>query len=186
MERFGGRPNPRSGARWDRKNDGRTDTELVEFKRTDNRRSITLFHDDLRRLVYHAMVECRRPVLCFELCGDDFVVLPEREYHQLAELRPQPGAVRRLSAHAAHVPRRRQVPQPLQPRQPQSVLRRSSAQRSGAGGQGRLSGDSPRSPRALPGPRTVPGVRPGERGEVGRLGRVLRKGAAQDEAPEAS
>src|SRR5215469_16813218 len=55
MRRFGGQQSPRSGAGWSRKNDGRTDWELVEFKRTDNRSVITLRHADLDALYRHAV-----------------------------------------------------------------------------------------------------------------------------------
>src|SRR5215471_20501141 len=88
MARFGGARHKASGARWDRKNDGRTDTELVEFKRTDNRRSITLLADDLHALYVHAVAESRRAVLGFELCGKHWVILPEPDYHELVLHRP--------------------------------------------------------------------------------------------------
>jgi hypothetical protein len=182
MERFGGVRNPRSGARWDRRNDGRTSTELVEFKRTDNRRSITLKYDDLRQLRQHAVVECRTPVLGFELSGEHFVVLAERDYHELAAGGHPDGPAADLRAPAPRLAGRGEVLGKLRQQSGQSVLRRSSAQRSGQRGQVGLLGNPPGPPRPLPGPRPVSRLRAGQRREVGRLGRVLRKGAPQDQA----
>ena len=184
MVRFGGVRNPRSGARWDRRNDGRTSDELVEFKRTDNKRSITLKYTDLIELQRHAVVESRRPVLGFELGGDNFVVLPEREYYELAGRVGSASAdprTRSASLHGA-----RQVLGRLRQQPGQSVLRRPPAQRAGAGGQGGVPGNPPGAPRPLPGPKRLPGVRPGQQREVRSLGRVLRKGATADQAGSAS
>ena len=183
MERFGGVRNPRSGARWDRRNDGRTERELVEFKRTDNRRSITLKYDDLRQLRQHAVVESRRPVLGFELCREHFVVLTERDYHELAAGGRGDGAAPGLRAGLSDVvDGPGQVSRRMRQQRQQPVLRRSPAQRSGQRGQGGLSGNPPGPPRPLPGPRPVSRLRPQQRGEVGRLGRVFRKGTAQNQA----
>jgi hypothetical protein len=184
MQRFGGVQNPRSGARWDRKNDGRTDTELVEFKRTDNRRSITLLYDDLRALRRHAVVEGRVPLLCFELAGEHFVVLPENDYHELAARRLSPAAY--LRERTARLVSGSQVSGDVRTRTRQSLLRRSSAQRSGQRGQVSVPRNPSRLPRPLPGARPLSGVRPRERREVGRLGRVQRKGAAGDQTSTAS
>jgi hypothetical protein len=182
MKRFGGVCNPRSGARWDRRNDGRTERELIEFKRTDNERSITLKYDDLHELYRHAMVESRRPVLCFELSGEHFVVLPEREYHELADGGRGPGPASGLRAKASRLVRPGQVRWKLRQQQRQPVLRRSSAQRSGQRGEVGMPGNSSRPPRPLPDPRPMSRLRPGKRGEVGRLGRVQRKGTPKNQA----
>lgn len=180
MMRFGGVTNPRSGARWDRRNDGRSDRELVEFKRTDNRRSITLFVDDLLALYRHAVGECRVPVLCFELCGKHWVVLPESDYHELVPDRGPSESAPGRGAGNARLARPGQVPGAA--RQP--VLRRPPAQRSGLRGQVGVLGNPPGPPRPLPSPRPVSRLRPQQQREVGGLGRVLRKRAPQAEAPE--
>lgn len=183
MERFGGVQNPRSGSRWDRRNDGRTTTELVEFKRTDNQRSITLKHDDLDALYKHAVAESRLPVLVFELAGRDWVVLPEPDYHELALHRPAPGNRRDLRAVAPRLAKPGQMLGKLHREPSQPVLRRVPVQQQpGAGGQERLPGNPPGPPRPLPGPRPLPRLRNSERGEVRGLGRVQRKGASPDQA----
>lgn len=184
MQRFGGVQNPRSGARWDRKNDGRTDWELIEFKRTDNKRSITLLYADLRALRQHAVVECRFPVLGFELAGEHFVVLTEEDYHQLVARRDHPAAGLRTTT--PRLVRRSQVSGGLRAQQRQPVLRGSSAQRSGERGKVRVLRNTPRPTRTLPRGRGVSGVRTGERGEVGRLGGLQRKGASGDQTGTAS
>jgi hypothetical protein len=179
MARFGGSQNSRSGAGWSRKNDGRTSTELVEFKRTDNRRSITLLYDDLHALYLHAVAECRRAVLCFELGGDSFVVLPEHEYHQLV-------FHRQASDPAGDLPARATSPGRLRARQVQRsarkpLLSRSPAQQhSGAGSEERMPGNPPGAPRPLPGPGGLSDLRHRQRGAVGSLGRNQRKGATAD------
>lgn len=184
MARFGGTTNPRSGGRWDRRNDGRTDTELVEFKRTDNQRSIRLLFDDLHALYLHAVAECRRPVLCFELCGVSFVVLREPEYHQLVADRQPPDSPGDLRASQPNrLDRPSQVPRVA--RKP--VLRRVPAQQQpGAGSSQRVSRNPPGPPRCMPRDPGVPRLRNQQRGEVRGLGRVQRKGASSDQAPEAS
>lgn len=182
MERFGGVRNPRSGARWDRRNDGRTATELVEFKRTDNRRSITLKLADLIALERHALAESRRPVLGFQLGGRNFVVLPEREYFELADR----GRGHGPAAGPRTLPARLVPSGQVSGRGAGPVLRRSSTQRSGAGSQERVPGDPPRSPRSVPGPGPMLRVRPRQRREVGSLGRVFRKRAPQDQEAASS
>ena len=178
VERFGGVQNPRSGARWDRKNDGRTSTELIEFKRTDNRRSITLKYDDLRGLRLHAVVECRVPVLVFELSGEHFVVLREGDYHNLTGR----GAATDLRAGTPRLVRRSQVSGNGRAQQQQPLLRGSSAQRTGQRSKVGLPRNASAPPRPLPGSRPVSRLRTRERREVGRVGRVQRKGAAGHQA----
>jgi len=185
MERLGGVRNPRSGGRWDRRNDGRTDDELVEFKRTDNRAGITLRWADLDALHQHALAEHRTPVLCFELNGVNFAVLRELDYLLLR--RPEPGDPRDLRAR-----QRDQLDEPgevlgdVRERRHQPVLRRAPTQQlSGAGGQERVPGNPPGPPRSVPGPRAVSRLRNRERRAVGSLGRVQRKGAAANQASEA-
>jgi len=183
MRRFGGQQSPRSGAGWSRKNDGRTDWELVEFKRTDNRSVITLRHADLDALYRHAVVESRVPVLGFELCGDNFVVLRESDYHELVLHRQQPDPPGDLREGGPHLAEPGEVPGPA--RKP--VLRRVPTQQlSGPGGEERLPRNPPGPPRPLPGPGGLSRLRDSQRGEVRRLGRNQRKGAAPDQTPTAS
>jgi hypothetical protein len=180
MERFGGSKSPRSGARWDRKNDGRTDTELVEFKRTDNRSTITLRWADLDALYRHAVAESRLPVLVFELGGKQWVVLPEPDYHELVLRGQTSDAPGHLRARLPRLARSGQMPGPAG----KAVLRRVPTQQlSGPGGEERLPGNPPGPPRAVPGPKRLSRVRDQQRGEVRRLGRNQRKGAAPDQAP---
>ena len=184
MERFGGVLNPRSGARWDRRNDGRTATELVEYKRTDNQRYITLRYDDLDALYRHAMVESRRPVLVFELGGREWVALPEPSYHELVDRGREPGAAVHLRAGEDDLVEPGQVPRPVFQRPRQPVLRRATAQQqSGSRGKVSVPGNPPGPPRALPGPGGLSQLRHRERGEVRSLGRVLRKRTPPDQAP---
>jgi len=183
MEQFGGVTNPRSGARWDRKNDGRTDTELVEFKRTDNRRSITLLFDDLISLWQHAVAESRLPVLVFELGGREWVVLPESSYHELVLRRPLPDAVNDLRADPPNMDRRRKVSWIT--RRP--VLQRAPAQQlPGARSSQRVLGNPPGPPRALPRPGGLSGLRHQQRREVRSVGRNQRTRTPPDQTPEAS
>lgn len=183
MERFGGSRSPRSGAGWSRKNDGRTDIELIEFKRTDNRRSITLKYDDLDGLYRHAVAESRLPVLVFELRGECFVVLRESDYHELVLHRQQPDPSGDLRADAPSVARFRKV----QRATGRTLLRRIPPQQQpGPGGQERLLGHTPGPPRPLPGPGGLSRSRYRQRGEVRSLGRNQRKGASPDKTPEAS
>ena len=172
MARFGGSQSPRSGAGWSRKNDGRTDDELVEFKRTDNRRSITLLLDDLLKLYRHALAESRRPVLIFELGGREWAVLPESEYQGLR--RPPSDPAGDLRAARPRLARSRKVQrvtgQPV-------LLRPPAQQHPGTGGQECLPGNPPGPPRPLPGPGGLSDLRHRQRGAVGSLGRNQRKGA---------
>ena len=178
MARFGGVRNPRSGGRWDRRNDGRTDSELVEFKRTDNRSSITLRWADLDALYQHALAEHRTPVLGFELNGSNFAVLRELDY--LALRRSEPGDDWDLrEGQRQPLDESREVLGDVRERARKPVLRRVATQQlSGPGGQERVPGNPPGPPRPLPGPGGLSQLRHQQRGKVGGLGRVQRKGAA--------
>jgi hypothetical protein len=132
------------------------------------------------------VAESRRPVLVFELGGRDWVVLSEPDYHELVERRREPGPDGDLRASQARLDRPRKMPQPVRHWVNESVLRGSSAQRAGARGQERLPGDPPGASRSVSGPSAMPRLRPRERGEVGRLGRVQRKGAPPDQASATS
>jgi hypothetical protein len=80
MRRFGGIQHLRSGAGPYRKNDGRTRTELFEFKRTDDQKCIRINATDLRELEHNALSSHRYPVLVFELAGRSYVILTENDY----------------------------------------------------------------------------------------------------------
>jgi hypothetical protein len=112
------------------------------------------------------------------------VVLREPDYHQLVADRQPPDSPGDLRAgEPQRMARSRQVPGTA--RKP--VLRRVPAQQqSGAGSSQRLSRNPPGPPRCMPRDPGVPRLRNQQRGEVRRLGRVLRKGASPDQAPEAS
>lgn len=79
MRRLGGQQNSGSGSGRFRKNDGRTATELVEFKRTD-KRQITVKADDLEYLFNNALAEGRTPVFIIEIGGRRYVILEEDDY----------------------------------------------------------------------------------------------------------
>ena len=175
--RFGGVQNARSGAGWSRKNDGRTDDELIEFKRTDNRSSITLRYDDLHALWLHAVAECRRPILGFELRGEHWVTLPESDYHELVLRGQAADPAGDLRAEIPRLARPRKVPRSTG----KSRLQRPPAQQyPGAGSTQRVPGNPSGPPRPLPGPGGLSRLRHRERGEVGRLGRNQRKGTSAD------
>jgi hypothetical protein len=82
MRRFGGQVHGGSGSGRFRKNDGRTDNELIEFKRTD-KRSITIKAADLENLIRNALAEGRWPVFGLEVGGRNYVILEESDYHEL-------------------------------------------------------------------------------------------------------
>lgn len=89
-KRAGGRVQPRSGAGWARKNDVRTGRFLIECKRTDNKRSITLHATDLEALRRNAIRDSRIGTLQFDLNGRSYYVLSEVDFEELfgdAELR---------------------------------------------------------------------------------------------------
>lgn len=83
-QRLGARLSPRSGARWDRKNDSRSKWFLIENKRTDNKRSITLLAADLESLRKHAIVEGRMGVLQFDLNGRGYYVVAAVDFEEWA------------------------------------------------------------------------------------------------------
>lgn len=68
-----------------RRNDGHNDDELWEWKRTDNKRQITLNADDLEQLGHRADIQGNRACFGFELNGKDYVVLRDGEYCGLAD-----------------------------------------------------------------------------------------------------
>lgn len=84
-EKFGGRRQPQSGAGWANKNDVKVpralanakDDEggryLIENKRTDNTRQITLKLSDYDALAHNAALESREPLMHIEISGRHFV-----------------------------------------------------------------------------------------------------------------
>lgn len=92
----GGRTQPRSGAGWSRKNDVMSSKFLVECKRTDNRRSITLKATDLEELSRNAAQRGLSPALQFDLNGRHYYVFEEPEAMEVmggdgnGQVRPSP------------------------------------------------------------------------------------------------
>jgi hypothetical protein len=73
--RYGGRQQAGSGSGWLHRNDVRSDEFLIENKRTDNERSITIKADDLRQLRINATRLDRIGILEFYLGGHNYVIL---------------------------------------------------------------------------------------------------------------
>ncbi len=74
---LGGRRQPQSGAGWANKNDVKTEAYLVEDKRTDNTKQITIKLTDIDALARHAALEGRQPLLNIEIAGRHFVLCEE-------------------------------------------------------------------------------------------------------------
>jgi hypothetical protein len=85
-ERYKGSRSPQSGAGWVSKNDVRTDTLLIENKRTDNKSSITIKAKDLEDLDRNACREGRQAWFQFDLNGRSYVILREGFAMELAGL----------------------------------------------------------------------------------------------------
>lgn len=77
---YNGRVQPGSGSGWLHRNDVRSDEFLIENKRTDNERSITLKADDLRQLRINAFRLDRIGLLEFQLGGHNYVVLHRDDF----------------------------------------------------------------------------------------------------------
>lgn len=188
MMRFGGLTNPRSGAGPTRKNDGRTarnsGNELIEFKRTDNKRQITLKVTDLRDLEYHAIAEGRVPVLQFEIDGRRYVVLTEGDYFDCVRLR-RAGDVLQTPDQSSAVVRPRKMPVHRDNRE-QHLLQRVPGERRNRAGQGSLSGYRVRGRQRVRGKAPVSQVRSGERRAAGSMGRNLGARAASTPEEDAS
>ncbi len=80
-----GRRQPGSGSGWVHRNDVRSDRFLVENKRTDNERTITIKADDLRQLRINAIRLDRIGVLEFYLGGHNYVVLHRDDFSEYVE-----------------------------------------------------------------------------------------------------
>ncbi len=96
---IGGKQQPRSGAGWSKKNDVASDRFLVECKRTDNKKSITLKAVDLEGLSRNAAQRDLVPLFMFELNGKHYSVLEDHDMEVMIEDgggRVRPGQVRPL------------------------------------------------------------------------------------------
>lgn len=102
-EALGGRRHAYSGSRPDSDGDGHVgddirsmDYILLESKRTNGNRQITIKRDDLEKLAQEALRQGREPIMNFELSGKDYLIL-ERDYlvGLLAELRALTEAVKK-------------------------------------------------------------------------------------------
>lgn len=87
----GGRVQPGSGSRWDRKGDVRTKLTLIENKRTDATQ-ITLKDRDLKKIWTEAWAEGRMPLIGFELGGRRYIVQLEDDYLEQEERRAAAGS----------------------------------------------------------------------------------------------
>ena len=192
MLRFGGTQSPRSGAGPLKKNDGRTTrtlgNELIEFKRTDNKKSITLQAVDLLALEVHAISESRDPILGFDLAGRHYVVMPE-EVH--LERRARSTASQRCCLgrdgcdHAPGLGTDTGLLQASEVRRhgddvQEPFLRRVSGQPRGGSGQGDLPRNRIRGGRRVSGQVRVPEVRRVQAGAERSVGRGIRARKTQD------
>ena len=75
-ERFGGTRQPMSGA-GSAKNDVRTERYLIENKRTDNTRQITIKLSDIDGLAKNAALASREPLMNIEISGRHFILCEE-------------------------------------------------------------------------------------------------------------
>lgn len=82
---YNGRVQPGSGSGWVHRNDVRSDEFLIENKRTDNERSITIKADDLRRLRINATRLDRVGIMEIYLGGHDYVILHRDDFSRYVE-----------------------------------------------------------------------------------------------------
>lgn len=78
----GGRLTPRSGAGWVHKGDVSTSDEVIECKAT-GKTQITLKAAWLTKVFAEATAKLKRPVLEFELAGEQYVVLTRHNYLEM-------------------------------------------------------------------------------------------------------
>ena len=76
----GGRTQPGSGSGWVHRNDVLAERFLVENKRTDNERSITIKADDLRQLRINATRRDLIGLLEFYLGGHNYIILHRDDF----------------------------------------------------------------------------------------------------------
>lgn len=79
---LGGRVTPASGSLDGFKGDVKTDTELVEFKRTD-KKSLSLKAEWLEKIYMEAWMQGRQPLLGVEIGGRNWIMLEEYHYVEL-------------------------------------------------------------------------------------------------------
>lgn len=75
-----GRVQPGSGSGWVHRNDVLAERFLIENKRTDNERSITIKADDLRQLRINATRRDRIGLLEFYLGGHNYIILHRDDF----------------------------------------------------------------------------------------------------------
>lgn len=80
---LGGKTQPQSGAGWANKNDVKSPRFLVECKRTDNQKTISLKLVDLRDVEQHALIEGLLPAMAIEINDQRFFVLPDWAFHEI-------------------------------------------------------------------------------------------------------
>ena len=80
---LGAQQHSRSGAGHWKKNDAHTDTELIEYKRTDNQKQITFRVKEFTELEHRALQEGRIPVFVVEVARRSFVILGMEDYQEL-------------------------------------------------------------------------------------------------------
>lgn len=79
-KRYAGRTTPGSGSGWLHRNDVRSDEFLIENKRTDNERSITIKADDLRQLRINATRLDKVGIMEIYLGGHNYVILHSDDF----------------------------------------------------------------------------------------------------------
>ena len=79
---YGGRITPRSGAGWVHKGDVQTADEVIEMKAT-GKTQITIKASWLRKVFLEATGRLKRPVLEFQLGGEQYVTLRRSDYLRL-------------------------------------------------------------------------------------------------------
>jgi hypothetical protein len=82
--RTGARLTPRSGAGI-QKNDAVSEHLLQEYKRTDNKRQITIKLDDLRSLELEATLQGKNPVMGIQMGAADYWVLTDSTFCELLQ-----------------------------------------------------------------------------------------------------
>lgn len=78
-DHVGGRRMPASGAFWKHKGDVRGGRYLMEMKRTDNKRSISIKDEDLTKIRQEALSQGLTPLLGFELNGRDYFIVRKED-----------------------------------------------------------------------------------------------------------
>lgn len=79
---YGGKTTPMSGAGWSAKGDVHTDVEVIEMKAT-GKKQITIKAEWLQKVFLEATAKLKRPVLEFELDGQQYVTLTRHDYLEL-------------------------------------------------------------------------------------------------------